>query len=87
MNDQDETNRERGPIDAKYCPSCGESLPLQSVQIYADNLLNRYRASFRCPECGYAGEVIREGGLEDISLNMVKNDGNPLAPTPGDDSV
>lgn len=47
------------PADARYCPSCGESLDVDSVEFKADSVLNVYRCEFSCPECGYHGEVFR----------------------------
>jgi len=55
------------PADARYCPSCGAELDPDAVWLVGDHLLNRYRASFACGACNYRGEIIREGGLEDLS--------------------
>lgn len=47
------------PADARYCPHCAEPLAGHNVHFIADELLGRYRAQFRCPDCRYHGEVIR----------------------------
>lgn len=71
----------KNPKDARYCPSCGEELPQDSVQLFADNTMNRYRASFACSECGYSGEVIRSGGIDDMTLDLIAGSSNrPLSP-------
>jgi len=57
------------PADARYCPSCGAELAPDSVRLVSDRLLNRYRTSFTCGACNYQGEIIREGGLEDLTLD------------------
>ncbi|WP_435099527.1 hypothetical protein [Halarchaeum sp. P4] len=61
MNDETEQEFDH-PIDAKFCPSCGETLPTRAVEMWADELLNRYRVQIRCPSCGYNGEVVRHEG-------------------------
>lgn len=59
------TQEDRSPVDARYCPSCGEPLPEEHTRFYEDVLLDVYRAPFFCPSCSYHGEVVRHGGLED----------------------
>lgn len=68
------------PKDARFCPSCGEELPLKAVRFYSDTLLDRYRAVFMCPDCGYDGEVIRGGGIEDLSIHLTKSGSNRIIP-------
>lgn len=47
------------PVDARYCSSCGEPLSVRDTEMHEDLILDRYRTAFRCPSCGYTGEVIR----------------------------
>jgi formylmethanofuran dehydrogenase subunit E len=70
--DGEEEPLQEPPRDARYCPSCGESLPPDAVTLYGDRTMDRYRASFVCPGCAYSGEIIRDGGLDDLSMNLVK---------------
>lgn len=70
----------KNPDDARYCPSCGEELPVEAVTLYADDTINRYRASFGCGECGYQGEVIRAGGISDMSLSVVVGEAEGPSP-------
>lgn len=46
--------------DAHYCPDCGAEIPeTYRNGMVLDELVDRYRSPFQCPECGYRGEVIR----------------------------
>lgn len=47
------------PADVRFCSHCGTDLSASDTAWHQDELLDRYRASFKCPECGYRGEVIR----------------------------
>lgn len=64
---------EQNPTDARFCPSCGDPLPPGAATLYGDDTLNRYRATFSCPGCGYAGEVIREGGVWPNRFNRAED--------------
>lgn len=54
-----------GMTDAEYCPSCGEVLFNENREFHDDWMLNAYRTKFRCPHCGFSGEVIRHSHSED----------------------
>lgn len=56
--EQDVEKVSRDP-DVQYCPHCGESITQRDRRFFEDLVLNRYRTEFRCPACGYKGDVFR----------------------------
>lgn len=56
--------------DVAFCSACGESITRQQRHFREDLILNRYRTEFKCPACGFHGEVFRhEPGEPDPEVN------------------
>ena len=57
-----DTDRPIGPPynpDVQNCCHCGDPITGEQRHFKEDLVLNRYRTEFKCPSCGYHGEVFR----------------------------